>query len=399
MIVVGCSKSVDISEGNAGMSMLERATVTLRGGFEGIDTRAFVDDELHLFWTADDRISVFEGKTYNQEYRYEGKTGDNKANFTPVASSGLHSGSDLDNPAYYSVYPYDKETLISQKNGLITYALPSVQQYADNSFGLGANTMVAVTKDMSDTYLSFKNVCGYVVFKLYGEGTVIKSVTLTSQAGESLAGNAVITASNGVAPAMEFKDDGSLVSTLTIYCGEGVALGATADEAKGFWFVVPPVTLSNGFAVTFTDINGVSITRTASGSRKVERNKVYRVPAIELLFQADFADKMELGVYSYDADNHKVTTLCQYNAGQDQFVTSANSFRIQNLDEGYLAGVTLPSSTITEGNSYSVSVMLYGIDGYADGTYTKTMVAEKVENDKVWLLEEGDSLGFIINTK
>lgn len=285
MIIAGCSKSVDISEGSADPSPLERATVTLKGGFEDVETRAYVDDELHLFWTADDRISVFEGNTYNQEYMYEGETGDNKADFNPVTSGGLHSGSDLDTPAYYAVYPYVKGTSISQKNGLISYALPSVQLYADNSFGLGANTMVAVTKDMSDEYLSFKNVCGYVVFKLYGEGAVIKSVTLTSQAGEALAGNAVITASNGSTPTMAFNDDDSLEPTLTIDCGEGVTLGATADEAKGFWFVVPPVTLSNGFAVTFTDVNGISVTRTASGSKTVERNKVFRIPALKLVFE------------------------------------------------------------------------------------------------------------------
>lgn len=399
MVLVGCSEAVeslsviDESEGNGTASK-----DLFYAGFEGIDTKTFVDADLHLYWTKDDRLSIFKCNTYNQQYRNYEETGLNYASFEKVGGAEFVTATSL--TASYAIYPYNKETFFDLNKEAIHFTLPSIQSFVDNSFGLGANTMVAVTKDKDDNYLSFKNVGGYIVFKLFGEGTVIKSISLTSLAGEILAGDAFITASHSAEPVVSFDDEGYLVSTLTIDCGEeGVELGATADEAKGFWFVVPPLTFSDGFEVTFTTTDGASITKTASGSIKVARNKVYRVPAIELLFQADLTDKTEPGVYSYDADNHKVTTLCQYNAGQDQFVTSDNSFRIQNLDKGYLAGVTLPSSTITEGNSYSVSVMLYGIDGYADGTYTKTMMAEKVENGKVWLLEQSGTLGFIIKTK
>jgi hypothetical protein len=45
------------------------------------------------------------------------------------------------------------------------------------SFARGANTMVSVTDNQSDKLL-FKNVCGYVQFKLYGDGASVTSVTL-----------------------------------------------------------------------------------------------------------------------------------------------------------------------------------------------------------------------------
>ena len=53
----------------------------LHASFEdGADaTKTYVDGGLHLFWTADDRLSVFLGTTYNQQYRFTGETGDNTA--------------------------------------------------------------------------------------------------------------------------------------------------------------------------------------------------------------------------------------------------------------------------------------------------------------------------------
>lgn len=287
IVLVGCSKNVEIPQGTQEMLSFETGKYTLHAGFESVDTKTSVDDNLHLYWTEDDRISVFEGNTYNTEYVVSlDEDVNNRADFNPV-STGLHSGDLLSNQAFYAVYPYVKKTSIDAETCAISFTLPAVQQYAPNSFGLGANTMVAVTKDLvNDTFLSFKNVGGFVVFSLYGEGTVIKSITFSSQAGEALEGKAVITASNASAPTVSFTSPlDNTHSSLTLDCGDGVSLGATQDEAKAFWFVVPPVTLSNGFAVTFTRTDGETITRTASGSKTVERNKIFRIPALKVVFQ------------------------------------------------------------------------------------------------------------------
>ena len=41
------------------------------------DTKVFVDDNLRVLWDANDRVSIFNKYTYNQEYRFDGETGDN----------------------------------------------------------------------------------------------------------------------------------------------------------------------------------------------------------------------------------------------------------------------------------------------------------------------------------
>lgn len=286
VIISGCSKSVDaVPENPSDTSARIDGTYAYRAGFEEIDTKVYVDDALHLFWTADDRLSVFEKKTYNRQLVFLGETGANSGDFNYVGSPSPYSSESplTSNIAIYSVYPYKSNTTIAY-DGRITFSLPDVQHYASNSFGLGDNPMVSVTEE--GEFLSFKSIGAFLVFNLYGEGASIKSITLSSQAGEPLAGRVVITASRSADPSMVFAEgeDGSRTSTLTLDCGEGVELGATAAEAKTFWFVIPAGILSNGFAVTFTSTDNTTITRTASGSRNYIRNKVHRVPALELKF-------------------------------------------------------------------------------------------------------------------
>ena len=273
ILVAGCSKL----ESTGGRSYYAI--------FEQTETKTFVDNELHLYWTKNDQIGVFEGTTYHKPYIYTGRTGSNSASFGEVQTSGYVSGYPLtSNIANYAVYPYRTDTSISY-DGVITYTFPAVQQYAPNTFGLEANVMVAVTENVQDNFLPFKNVGAYLVFKVYGEGTVIKSISLKSQAGEALAGNADITASHSSSPSVSsFYEDSDRSSTITLDCGDGIALGASSSEAKTFWFVIPPITLSNGYAVTFKGPDGSSLTRTASGSRTYARNKIYRVTAFEVKF-------------------------------------------------------------------------------------------------------------------
>ena len=239
-------------------------------------TKTYVDNSLHLFWTADDRLSVFLGTTYNQQYRFTGETGDNAGDFEEVPASGLHSGSDIN--AIYAVYPYRTTTKLSY-DGKITVDLPAVQQYVPGSFGIGANTMVAVTAGKSDTFLSFKNLCGYLVVKLYGSGTV-KSVTIEGNNGEKLAGKATVTATYGNAPTLEMGSDAT--GTITVDCGEGVTLDSTAEAATEFWFCIPPVTFSKGFTITATGSAG-SFSKSTTGSRTVERNVRVSMPALEFV--------------------------------------------------------------------------------------------------------------------
>lgn len=244
--------------------------------FENGETRTYLEDGNLLRWNADDQISLFDGNTLNRQYRFDGETGDNSGTFS-VVSKPFGTGNDLN--ANYAVYPYASDVKISE-GGLITATLPAEQLYAVNSFGPDANTMVAVTKDTDDTYLKFKNICGYLKLQLYGNDVTVKSITLTGKNYEKIAGKANIAPSYNDDPTVTLADDAT--TSITLNCGDGVKIGSTTETATAFWIVVPQVTFEGGFAITITDINGETFTKSTSNKIAVERNVIKPMKAFEV---------------------------------------------------------------------------------------------------------------------
>ena len=223
--------------------------------FEQNDTRTYVEEGNLLRWNAGDQITIFDSNTLNQQYQFDGETGDNGGTFSKVSNS-FGTGNDLN--CHYAVYPYNKDIKITE-TGVITANLPAEQSYAENSFGLGANTMVAVTKDVDDTFLKFRNVGGYLKLQLYGENVTVKSITLTGNNNEKLAGKATITPAYGQSPTLAMSDDAT--TSITLDCGDGVKIGATEETATAFWITVPPTTFEEGLTITVTEVDGESFTK------------------------------------------------------------------------------------------------------------------------------------------
>lgn len=270
ILISGCSQE-ELKNGNLDLQDGRIFTVS----FEQDQTRTYVEDG-YLRWTAGDQISLFDGNTLNRQYKFDGETGDNSGTFS-IVNAPYGSGNDL--TANYAVYPYASSTKIAE-SGAMTVTLPSEQAYAENSFGPGANTMVAVTKDRADTFLKFKNVCGYLKLQLYGDEVTVKSITLTGNNNEKIAGAATITPSYSGDPTTSTAEDAT--GTITLNCEEGVKIGTTLETATAFWIVVPPITFDDGFKVTITDINGVAFTKSTSNIIVVERNFIKPMTAFEV---------------------------------------------------------------------------------------------------------------------
>ena len=249
---------------------------TLYAAIEAPQSRTYADENGKLLWTADDRITAFMGNTYPRQYQYTGETGQNYGAFNDLTpQNSVISGNNLD--ANYAVYPYNANTTISNA-GVINFTIPTTQNYAENSFGLGANVMVAVTKNKEDNFLSFKNLGGYFEFSLYGEGSV-KKIELNGNNGEDLAGVAAITATYNGTPTFEFT--GNTSRTLTLDCGAGVELGTEANPTK-FWFVVPAITYSKGITLSITNTEGGVMEKSTSKSITIDRSTVQPMNAFEI---------------------------------------------------------------------------------------------------------------------
>ena len=238
------------------------------------ETKAFVDEKLRVLWDENDRVAIFNKNTASQEYRFTGQTGDNAGAFEKVGPGNAGSGSALS--LIYAVYPYRKESTARQ-DGLLSISLPAEQVYRENSFGPGANAMVSCT---TGNNLLFKNLCGYLMLKLYGNNVSVASISIQGNNGEPLAGTASVQASVEDSPVLTMGSDATKEITLTF--DAPVALGSTAETATVFWVVVPPTTFGNGITITVKDNRDFIFAKATTSKLDISRNKLTTMSALEV---------------------------------------------------------------------------------------------------------------------
>lgn len=244
------------------------------------ETKTYVNEDLNILWDAEDRISIFNRTTLNQAFLFMGETGDNAGYFEQdpdVAVSG--TGNPLG--VIYAVYPYQASTSVGE-SGELTLTLPAVQTYREGTFGPGANTMVSVTRD---NLLRFKNVGGYLVLKLYGEGISVSSIKLEGHQGEKLSGEAIVTPVIGRDPVISMAETAG--TSITLNFDEPVQLNATGDESTLFWLVVPPTHFASGFTLTVTDPHNRVFIKDTNRDLAVTRNDMLRISPIEVVLNSD----------------------------------------------------------------------------------------------------------------
>ena len=245
------------------------------------ETKVFVDGNLKLQWDDDDRIAIYDENTYGREYKYVGDSDDGMGKFRcfeKVSSSSFVSGAEMKDTVC-AVYPYVKRLQIrpSENTYLEAFPLPAVQAYRENSLGSGANTMVSMG---SDENLAFKNVCGYLALKVYGDDVAVSSITFEGNDGEMIAGKADIDVSFENPPSVRRFVNGG--KSITLECKDPVKVGGTAENATIFWIVVPPTKFEKGFTVTVEYNGGEERVQTSSRSIEIKRNCLTRMAAFKV---------------------------------------------------------------------------------------------------------------------
>ena len=257
------------------------ATTDLQAGFAE-ETRTYVENNKYLRWHEDDRLTAFYGNTLNRQYKFNGKTGANSGTFSLVPSGELGTGNAFDR--IYAVYPYNETATITDE-GEIALTLPAVQSYVENSFGKGANTMIAVTENLEDTFLGFKNACGYLKLKLSDiDGGELKSIEIKGNNNEKIAGAATATIAFGEAPQLTMADNAT--TTVTIDCGDSIAIGQTPETATEFWVVLPEVTFTKGLTIRVTDSDGGVFEKSTENEVVITRNEILPMAAVEAILCA-----------------------------------------------------------------------------------------------------------------
>ena len=280
--LIGCAQN---DEGFDNItSTPEKSQTEFYASMPECDTRTYVEDNRYLRWNADDEITVFAGNSYNGHWQFAGEDGANSGKFNEIGEGGFVTGTPLDLTANYAIYPYDENISISEA-GVVSLTLPAVQEYNHtyaNSFGAGANTMMAVTKNTSDNFLAFKNLCGYLKLKFYGEDVTVKSITVKGNNGEKIAGKATVTMVYGNEPTITMGNDAT--DTITIDCGEGVTLSSDEENPTIFWVAIPEITFEGGFTIEVTDINDQIFEKKTANAVPIENNLIQPMVALGVEF-------------------------------------------------------------------------------------------------------------------
>ena len=283
-------------------------------------TRVFVDERLRVLWNADDRISAFNKTTYNREYCFEGQDGDNSGAFKIVTGDNFVTSNPLD--YVYAVYPYNEETKISN-DGEITVYLPAEQRYRENSFGLGTNTMVAVSQGDE---LTFKNLCGYFSIKLYGDNVSVSSISLKGNNNEFLAGKATVVTQINSDPTLQF-DSTDATKEIALTLNTPVTIGSTAETATSFWFVIPPTLFTNGFTLTVTDASNRVFEKRTLGALEIKRNTLKKSSALEVIPDSSS------GNIVFADEKVKAKLVAAFDSNQDGELSYAEAAAVSSEDE------------------------------------------------------------------
>lgn len=263
------------------MTESAEASSRIYAAVEGCDqpmTKVYADTGLKVLWNADDRISMFDKTTYNYQYKFLGNDGDASGEFEKIPASGFITGNNVN--YYFAIYPYNKKNKLNNDGTYFTVTLPAEQTWKANSFGVGANTMVAASEDKM---LLFKNVGGYLSLRLYGKGVSVSQIILQGNSGEPIAGKATVAMSVGGTPVTTM--DNTATGEISLVCEPAVELGATAEQYTDFWFVVPPVTFTKGFTVMVMDSEGNQFTVTTGKSFTVVRSQLDWMNPLEVVME------------------------------------------------------------------------------------------------------------------
>ena len=293
VLLAGCTQFDDLEQPIVGGEQNADTSQFIYAGFAEETSRTYVENDTDILWQNGDALSLFYSNCRNIKFEYNGEDGARMAKFDFIYGTGNFNDKTLKIIRTHALYPYDEMASIVYDDNRTTFDIlttfPAVQNYVPNSFGRGANIMVAAAKSSSnelrDENVYFRNAGGFITFKLYGEGVKVKSLKLVAHNNKKIAGRASIRTYYDKDPVVTMADDA--VSEITLNCGaEGVALGANKESATEFWFALPPTTFEEGFKIEVTDTNGYLFRLYTSKSVEVKRNMIKPMAAFRFNTEA-----------------------------------------------------------------------------------------------------------------
>ena len=190
-----------------------------------------------ISWMPADKINVFFGKT-GAQYTSQNSLNATTAVFRTSDSIGIE---EMSSTNIWGLYPYNSSATCT--GSAVTTTLPAVQAGVPETFD---DDLYITLAHSTSTSLQFFNVCSGIKFSLSRDD--IKSISFRGNNNENLAGEISLTFENNRPKATVLK--GVKEITLTPKSGD------TFEKDVNYYIVTLPVTLSKGFTITFTPVNG-----------------------------------------------------------------------------------------------------------------------------------------------
>ena len=258
-----------------------------------------------VYWVANDAISIFDHFSADDgglRYVYAGETGEERGDFTTGDTSSA-----AQNLGYtYAVYPYAPWNGVLDDGTIYTYIDPDQIYVMDNSFGYsksigaGVNSMAAVSDNET---LEFKNLCGYLNLKLYGDGSkALNKIVVSSNNGEYISGDIYASFEPGDEPdIVACPDFNYALSYATIYMSEisDVFLSDSSDNAINVWVALTPGAISGGITVTVQAADGSEFTVENTKPLTIKRGVCTNTAPLQVTFPAVDENYMDAFVGDY----------------------------------------------------------------------------------------------------
>ncbi|HJA88367.1 MAG TPA: hypothetical protein H9778_06700, partial [Candidatus Parabacteroides intestinavium] len=147
-----CTDEIIVQETKETGVPIELTFKASNGEFDGnVSTRTLVREGYGIYWTANDRISLFDGKENNP---FITKDGGLVANFRGTVTQS----SDW----YFALYPYNKDAKFDYDNYVFSTVLYSEQYTEPDSYASGMNLAVARSMEDDAQDLGFYNSASYL---------------------------------------------------------------------------------------------------------------------------------------------------------------------------------------------------------------------------------------------
>lgn len=331
-------------------------------GFENDDTRIQLLNGKTV-WNEGDCVSVFYHSFDNLLWEFQGQTGDRTGEFKLIEGYiGNQTMEDI-----IVVYPYNPDYFVRLSDQSVEARMPAVQYYYEDSYDPACNIMIAQGSDRS---FVLKNVCGWVKIELTGNGQAVKSLTLSGNNNEAVAGDISIVAAdatatyfsaNSSAPSDDSELGGDLVfddqtiTSVKLQCN-GTTL---SSEPTAFYIALPPQTFTNGFTVEVKCQGYQPMVLQRNDAIAIERNHIQPMQIVE--FEAEESDEVDIPnneiwytatdqVWPYNEGDFGATLInnyFDYETGQGILVFDGDVTRIPDSafhNNWDLTSITLPNS-------------------------------------------------------